>query len=332
MSDIFQIEVANFMVFVGARPPSCTGTNSVAIFREELQGRDVYLDTPGFDDANRQDIETLTAVTHYLSVSHANNVWINGILHLHPISDTRIGSSTRRNLDMMRALCGEDAFRNVAIVTTMWASGQSETEVAKQCSREQELRDIYLRDMLTRGSRIVRHDQCQMLLHRRISAKSILTQMEEEYRRKEIEYNSRQREDELAKLRLKVENLRLETKLKLHTTKKVKYEWKGPLVEGLVAGGIGLVGASITAVIRHAITSTEHKHAHVEFPPNNFATGFDRQQSTRLRYCNPQGRTKHARRVKWEWRGTLKGQLDKEWHRVQDIRDLSCSVEKQRII
>ncbi|KAI0968510.1 P-loop containing nucleoside triphosphate hydrolase protein [Xylaria arbuscula] len=425
MSDIFQVEVANFMAFVGARPPKpdsvfllvmgmtgsgkssfiadCTGrediiighdlescTNSIAIFCEELHGRDVYMiDTPGFDDTNREDVEILTAVAHYLSVSYANNVSVNGILYLHRISDLRIGSSTRRNLEMMRALCGEDAFENVTVVTTMWASNESKIEISKQCSREQELQDLYLNDMLKKGSRIVRHDRCQTLPERRSSARDILTRMvelwkdsqvtleiqhemvnlnmtlketsagkvleryirggqdtyennlerlgissniphqgsdsvtsintlmenewkeslrqrEEEYRRKELEYNRRQREEEsrleeldyrtrqleerekafaerganarelqtssrpevtrqrhssqednrrhdrpreveLERLRLEVEKLRLETELKLNTTKKIKHEWKGPLLDGLVTGGLGLVGTCITA-------------------------------------------------------------------------------------
>ncbi|KAJ2998469.1 hypothetical protein NUW58_g304 [Xylaria curta] len=213
MSDIFEVEAANFLAFVGAQPPKpdsvfllvmgmtgsgkssfiadCTGrddakighdlescTNSVAIFCEELQERDVYLiDTPGFDfkDTNREDVEILTAVAHYLSVSYANNVSINGIFYLHRISDTRIGSSTKRNLEMMRALCGEDAFENVAIITTMWASDHSEVELAKQRNREQELRDIYLRDMIAKGSHIIRHDRCITLSERRASANDILT-------------------------------------------------------------------------------------------------------------------------------------------------------------
>ncbi|KAI1202817.1 P-loop containing nucleoside triphosphate hydrolase protein [Nemania serpens] len=210
MADIFEVEAANFMAFVGARPPKsdsvfllvmgmtgsgkssfiadCTGredveighdlescTNFVAIFRQELYGRDVYLiDTPGFDDANQEDVEILTAVAHYLSVSYANNVSVNGILYLHRISDTRIGSSTKRNLEMMRALCGADAFENVAVVTTMWRSNDSELELAKQRSREEELRETYLRDMIESGSRIIRHDRCNTLSERRTSAKDIL--------------------------------------------------------------------------------------------------------------------------------------------------------------
>ncbi|KAI1747908.1 hypothetical protein F4782DRAFT_519368 [Xylaria castorea] len=213
MSSILEIEAANFLAFLGAQRPKpdsvfllvmgmtgsgkssfiadCTGredaqighdlascTNSVAIFRSELHDRDVYLiDTPGFDDTNREDVETLTAVAHYLSVSYANNVSINGILYLHRISDTRIGSSTRRNLEMVKALCGEDAFENVAVVTTMWSSDHSGIEHAKQCSREQELRDIYLYDMLEKGSQIVNHNQCETLSHRHASAKNMLAKI-----------------------------------------------------------------------------------------------------------------------------------------------------------
>ncbi|KAI0414674.1 hypothetical protein F5X98DRAFT_365723 [Xylaria grammica] len=214
MSNLLEIETANFLTFLGAqrlKPDSvfllvmgmtgsgkssliadCTGrddaqighdlassgTNSIAIFRTGLHDRDVYLiDTPGFDDTNREDVDVLTALAHYLSVSYANNVSINGVLYLHRISDTRIGSSTRRNLEMMKALCGEDAFGNVAIVTTMWSSDHFGIEYAKQCSREKELRDIYLHDMLEGGSRIVNHNQCQTLSQRRSSARNILDMM-----------------------------------------------------------------------------------------------------------------------------------------------------------
>ncbi|KAI0404433.1 hypothetical protein F4802DRAFT_228288 [Xylaria palmicola] len=213
MSTILEIEAENFLAFLGAQRPKpdsvfilvmgmtgsgkssfiadCTGrddaqighdlasgTNSVAIFRTNLHDRDVYLiDTPGFDDTNREDVEILTAVSHYLSVSYANNVSINGVVYLHRISDTRIGSSTRRNLEMMKALCGEDTYENVAIMTTMWSSDPSGIEHGKQNSREQELRDIYLCDMLQGGSQIVKHSQSQTLSQRCSSARKILAMM-----------------------------------------------------------------------------------------------------------------------------------------------------------
>ena len=57
---------------------------------------------------------------------------------------------------MMKALCGEDAFANLAVVTTMWSSHES--ELLKQQHCEQELQDVYLRDMIGGGARVIRHD------------------------------------------------------------------------------------------------------------------------------------------------------------------------------
>ena len=57
---------------------------------------------------------------------------------------------------MMKALCGEDAFANLAVVTTMWSSHES--ELLKQQHCEQELQDVYLRDMIVGGARVIRHD------------------------------------------------------------------------------------------------------------------------------------------------------------------------------
>ncbi|KAI1365559.1 hypothetical protein F5Y08DRAFT_303503 [Xylaria arbuscula] len=222
MSSFLEIEAANFLTFVGAQRPKpdsvfllvmgmtgsgkssfiadCTGrddvdighdlsscTNSVAIFRTELQDRDVYLiDTPGFDDIDREDVDILTAVSHYLSVSYANNVSVNGVLYLHRISDTRIGSSTRRNLGMLKALCGNDAFENVAIVTTMWSSNHSVIEHDKQCSREQELQDSFLDDMFQGGSKLFSHKPCQTLSQRRLSANRILAMLFDTWKDTEI--------------------------------------------------------------------------------------------------------------------------------------------------
>lgn len=80
---------------------------------------------------------------------------------------------------MMRALYGEDELENVAVVTTMWGPYHSETELAKQHIREQKLRDIYLSDMVGKGSQLIRHDGCSRLSERRTSAKDILTRVVE---------------------------------------------------------------------------------------------------------------------------------------------------------
>lgn len=75
---------------------------------------------------------------------------------MHQISDTRIGRARRLNLDMFRALCGEDAFPNVAVLTSMWSTDESSTEFSRQAAREEQLKDEYLTDVLGAGGLVKR--------------------------------------------------------------------------------------------------------------------------------------------------------------------------------
>ncbi|KAJ8128008.1 hypothetical protein O1611_g5626 [Lasiodiplodia mahajangana] len=88
-----------------------------------------------------------------------------------------LGRAQQKILEVMKALCDEDTFENVAVVTTM---------CAKQCNREQELQDIYLYDMLEKGSQIINHNQCQTLAQRRASAKNSLARAFETWKDTQI--------------------------------------------------------------------------------------------------------------------------------------------------
>ncbi|KAL1893357.1 large subunit of alpha-aminoadipate reductase [Sporothrix stenoceras] len=68
----------------------------------------------------------------------------------------RIGRTRRLSLDMFRALCGEDAFPNVAVLTSMWSTDASSTEFARQAAREEQLKDKYLTDILGAGGLVMR--------------------------------------------------------------------------------------------------------------------------------------------------------------------------------
>lgn len=45
---------------------------------------------------------------------------LHGIIYLHRINDIRMHGSARRNLLLFNQLCGQDAFKKVLLVTTMW--------------------------------------------------------------------------------------------------------------------------------------------------------------------------------------------------------------------
>jgi hypothetical protein len=62
----------------------------------------------------------------------------------------------RKNFSMFRKLCGDDALKNIVIVTNMW--GEVDPEIGN--SREGELvrKDIFFKPVLEKGARIARHE------------------------------------------------------------------------------------------------------------------------------------------------------------------------------
>lgn len=153
----------------------CVGTSDISIFDFELDGSQVYLiDTPGFNDTNRSDAETLRVLATYLSASYAQNVFIHGIVYMHPIADNRMSGSSKRNIDMFKALCGYSTYSNVAIATTFWNLQERPTFV----QREAELRDdsAFFGGIVAEGARLFRHGEFgQNALQLRDSARSIVS-------------------------------------------------------------------------------------------------------------------------------------------------------------
>lgn len=142
-------------VQVGHELMSCT--NSVGIFRCAMGEYNVYfIDTPGFDDTNLADLDILKTVSNFLSVAYSNRKCLSGLVYMHQIADTRLGRTKKLNLDMLKALCGQDAFSNVAVLTSMWSTDRASAEFEKQVVREEQLRTEYLADILAAGGQLRR--------------------------------------------------------------------------------------------------------------------------------------------------------------------------------
>ena len=77
---------------------------------------------------------------------------ITGIIYLHEISQARMFGTARKNLEMFRKLCGDEALGNVVLGTTMWG----DVSLEKGQQREQQLRSTYWEEMLQQGSVIMR--------------------------------------------------------------------------------------------------------------------------------------------------------------------------------
>ncbi|PUU74173.1 hypothetical protein B9Z19DRAFT_1001545 [Tuber borchii] len=114
---------------------SCT--SKVKSYSFEYGGARITLvDTPGFNDTNRSDMEVLKEITDWTSESYRKERLLSGIIYLHPITHTRLEGSALKNLRMFRNLCGQKVLGNVFLTTTQWSNVNL---------REAELRENRLR-------------------------------------------------------------------------------------------------------------------------------------------------------------------------------------------
>ncbi|CAK5269638.1 unnamed protein product [Mycena citricolor] len=90
-----------------------------------------------------------------LTHAYAEGRRLSGILCTHRISDIRMDSTTERNFQLLQHLCGEDAFPNISVVTTMW--DEVGLELAE--SRESELAEdaCFFKQVLDGGATMQRH-------------------------------------------------------------------------------------------------------------------------------------------------------------------------------
>jgi len=79
----------------------------------------VLVETPGFDDSVKSDVEILTMIADWLMKTYKGKLNLARIIYLHRIVDNRMSGSLKKNLQMFQCLCGQEAMSNVVIVTTM---------------------------------------------------------------------------------------------------------------------------------------------------------------------------------------------------------------------
>ena len=76
---------------------------------------------------------------------------------MHRISDNRMGGLSLRNFKMFKEMCGIEAAKNVAIVTSMW----DEVHAGRGEAREKELRSLFFKPILDQGAQLLRNDNTQ---------------------------------------------------------------------------------------------------------------------------------------------------------------------------
>ena len=79
-----------------------------------------------------------------------------GVLYFHRISDVKVSGTPRRNFKMFQELCGENALKNVVVVTNMW--GGVDPEIGAEREVELMTKGIFFKSILDRGGQMARHD------------------------------------------------------------------------------------------------------------------------------------------------------------------------------
>jgi hypothetical protein len=130
-------------------------TQEVHAYEFDYKGTNyILVDTPGFDDTNRNDSEIIEQILGWIKTSLLEGTRLNGVIYLHRISDPRMGGTALRNNRMFRKLVGADALKNVILATTFWEGIPPQVGV----QREKELcsNPDFWGGMLERGAKMVK--------------------------------------------------------------------------------------------------------------------------------------------------------------------------------
>ena len=83
---------------------------------------------------------------------------MHGFIYFHRIRDVRVGGTATRNIRMFSSLCGPEAMKNVAIVTTRWDELQSEKQLQVARNTEEELLDTHFKEFTHSHAQVHRHN------------------------------------------------------------------------------------------------------------------------------------------------------------------------------
>jgi hypothetical protein len=150
-----------------------------------LNDRDsiAIVDTPGFDDSHRGDDEILEEIAKYLTVQYQLGLRLKGIVYLHPITQTRMTGHDRQYLELFKRLCGEHAYQNIKLVTTMWDRIIPKEEGIAY-SRDRDIRETCWNMMEERGSEILSFDgsseMAQTIIYSLASQETVVLQIQSE--------------------------------------------------------------------------------------------------------------------------------------------------------
>jgi hypothetical protein len=80
----------------------------------------ILVDSPGFDDSARSDVEILEIIGLHLRQGSKEKKLLTGVIYMQRITDIRMQGPSLRYLRLLKALCGADHYTHIALVTSHW--------------------------------------------------------------------------------------------------------------------------------------------------------------------------------------------------------------------
>lgn len=119
-------------------------------------------------------------ITRFLAAQYRLGISLKGIIFLHRITSTRFSGSEKRYLETFRRICGEHAFPNVALVTTMWKS----VDQSIGLRREVQLQTDFWADLIAKGSLVFQYngsaDMAQAIVGQMMANDDVLLDIQKE--------------------------------------------------------------------------------------------------------------------------------------------------------
>ncbi|KAL4062804.1 P-loop containing nucleoside triphosphate hydrolase protein [Scleroderma yunnanense] len=107
-------------------------TSEIKATRYKIGGASVVLvDTPGFDDTKKSDLEILESIANWLGETYKEGALLSALLYFHRITDNRMAGTPLKNLRVFQRLCGNNAMSQIVLTTTMWDEVDEEEAIWK---------------------------------------------------------------------------------------------------------------------------------------------------------------------------------------------------------
>ncbi|KAK0645442.1 P-loop containing nucleoside triphosphate hydrolase protein [Cercophora newfieldiana] len=133
----------------------------------------ILIDTPGFDDTERTDIEILQALVKWIPDQPLlKNQLIDGLILFHPVTRNIVSDDERRRTQLLKTLLGDDAYKRVTIATTMWDSldpgyaAELEAELSTTSKNNRLGEGGVWGEFCQRGATVARHDNNEASAHK----------------------------------------------------------------------------------------------------------------------------------------------------------------------